>query len=158
MHCPCEAQSSKIAVDLVDVEALASAVIPKLVCHAGHWCMTCYVLDAADTGRRRTGCTLNQVHEVGDHWDDLPPKVKSSQEMYRAAHQADQAMSAPMQPTTFHGVKGSHAFMKLPYWDEAGFRVPDPMHTISNEVRTRCVHLKFVVGHTPHICVCIALC
>lgn len=32
-------------------------------------------------------------------------------------------------------VWGSHALMKLPYWDESGFKHPDPMHTISNEVR-----------------------
>lgn len=33
-------------------------------------------------------------------------------------------------------VWGSHAFMKLPYWDEAGFKQPDPMHTVTNEVIT----------------------
>lgn len=33
-------------------------------------------------------------------------------------------------------VWGSHALMKLPYWDESGFKHPDPMHTISNEVAT----------------------
>ena len=31
-------------------------------------------------------------------------------------------------------VWGSHALMKLPYWDEAGFKQPDPMHTLQNEV------------------------
>ena len=34
-----------------------------------------------------------------------------------------------------HGLQGSHVFWKLPYWQETLMRLPDPMHTIGNEIK-----------------------
>lgn len=89
--------------------------------------------------KRQRGCAFNQpATGPPSRWDASAPAEKTSMDFYRAAQAADEAMGEGRSAANLEGVKGSHAFMKLPYWDEALFRVPDPMHTISNEVYYFC--------------------
>ncbi|DBA74139.1 hypothetical protein WJX77_009811 [Trebouxia sp. C0004] len=81
--------------------------------------------------------------------------------MREAARQSDAASKAdvgydchPLQQT---GVHGSHACMKIPGWDVQKSRSPDPMHTVTNEVKAICGMVKggscaiYSVGHLAEV-------
>lgn len=71
----------------------------------------------------KTNAEYQQSAQRGD--EEMAANVsKGSHPMNKAYHEQGRCI-----------VWGSHALMKLCYWDEEGSRHPDPMHTISNEVR-----------------------
>lgn len=113
-------------------------------------------LDPSETELREAGAKLNPVvtrqspgspaTTVYLSTDAPAPTAKTDQFMREAARQSDAASKAdvdydchPLQQT---GVHGSHACMKIPGWDDQRSRSPDPMHTVTNEVKAICGMVK----------------
>jgi hypothetical protein len=74
-------------------------------------------------------------------WDTAAPKDKDNNYFRRAARESDEQIISGINPDNCAhsrkktGVKASHVFQKLSYWQES-IRGPDPMHTIGGCIKS----------------------
>ncbi len=103
---------------------------------AGAWRFT----DPGNTVLRKEASRFNNPGEKPWPWNAAPPQAKDHQYYREAAMAGDEQIAAGIHPDKDehgrkqNGVKASHVFHKLAYWDES-IRGPDPMHTIGGCIK-----------------------
>lgn len=108
----------------------------RCMLHAGAWKHTdvrsCQSL-------RQTACKVN--NPAKEQWNAQPPEAKDHQYFKKAAQEGDEQIAAGIGPDSDahgrkqNGVKASHVFHKLAYWQES-IRGPDPMHTMGGCIKS----------------------